>query len=82
MDVAAEQQATDPAEPANGEIKLEKENSKPHQGRKKALIAVAIILGIAVVLTGVFFLVNWLAPDFMESLLYTEEEIEILHYGK
>ena len=46
-----------------------------------ALIVVCAVVALAVVALGVFILLAHLCPDFIDSILYTEEELEILRYS-
>lgn len=65
----------EPAQPA-----YPSEASTPSKPRKKhkALKAIAWIAGIAIVLAAALRIASTLAPDFIDSLLYTEEELQIL----
>lgn len=51
-------------------------------GGRKVLAAVGIAAGIAGLALGAFILAARLAPDFVDRILYTEEELEIINYGK
>ncbi|MGM9736448.1 MAG: hypothetical protein ACI3ZL_08570 [Candidatus Cryptobacteroides sp.] len=47
---------------------------------KKILAALGITLAAVALLLAAFVLVAHLAPDFMDRLLYSKEELEVLHY--
>lgn len=53
----------------------------PGKGARVALIVVCTVVALAVVALGVFILLAHLCPDFIDSILYTEEELEILRYS-
>ena len=53
----------------------------PGKGARVALIVVCAVVALAVVALGVFILLAHLCPDFIDSILYTEEELEILRYS-
>lgn len=53
----------------------------PGKGARIALIVVCAVVALAVVALGVFILLAHLCPDFIDSILYTEEELEILRYS-
>ena len=61
------------AEPVTGETR------KMSPG-KIVLITLASLLGLAVVLFGIFVLLVNCFPDFLDSLLYTKEELYIINY--
>ena len=67
----AEAEAEEPAQPSSG-------------GRRKALKAVLIALGTCVAVAGlllaVFLILADVAPDFIDSILYTPEELRIINY--
>lgn len=66
--------ATEPvAEPVTGETR------KMSTG-KIVLITLASLLGLAAVLFGIFVLLVNCFPDFLDSLLYTKEELYIINY--
>lgn len=50
------------------------------RGWKTAAIAVAAVAGAAVLALGIFILLSRVAPDFIDSLLYTPEELRIINY--
>ena len=43
-------------------------------------IAPVVVLSLAVVALGVFVILAHAAPDFIDSILYTPEELKILNY--
>lgn len=67
----AEAEAEEPAQPSSG-------------GRRKAIKAVLIALGACAVVVGlllaVFLILADVAPDFIDSILYTPEELRIINY--
>ena len=48
--------------------------------RKLALTIILSVLGLAVLALGLFLLLAHIAPDFIDSLLYTPEELRIINY--
>lgn len=56
--------------------------SKGTDGRKrrKALVWLLCILGAALLALGIFILLAHIAPDFIDSILYTPEELRIINY--
>lgn len=69
----AEPVAAPGAEPVTGETR------KMSPG-KIVLITLASLLGLAAVLFGIFVLLVNCFPDFLDSLLYTKEELYIINY--
>lgn len=67
-----------PAEPQPAEQHLFRPRRK--KGWRKALIAVACVAGILVLALGIFILLASVAPDFIDSILYTPEELRIINY--
>lgn len=56
---------------------------RPRRGKgRKVLAGLAVAAGVIVLMLGVFVLVSRLAPDFVDRILYTPEELEIINYGK
>lgn len=51
--------------------------SKPSKALK-AGIAVAVVIAVAAIALGIFVLLAHLCPDFIDSILYTEEELRLL----
>lgn len=58
--------------------------AQPSSGRRKTLKAVLIALGTCVAVAGlllaVFLILADVAPDFIDSILYTPEELRIINY--
>lgn len=50
------------------------------QRRSRWWIAPVVVLSLAVVALGVFVILAYAAPDFIDSILYTPEELKILNY--
>lgn len=73
VESVAEPVAAPVAEPVTGETR------KMSPG-KIVLITLASLLGLAVVLFGIFVLLVNCFPDFLDSLLYTKEELYIINY--
>lgn len=71
--LVAESVAEPVAEPMTGETR------KMSPG-KIVLITLASLLGLAAVLFGIFVLLVNCFPDFLDSLLYTKEELYIINY--
>jgi nucleoid DNA-binding protein len=51
----------------------------PKKRRKAALITFAILVGLVVLFFGLFLLLAQIAPDFIDSILYSPEELRILY---
>jgi hypothetical protein len=47
---------------------------------KKTLIAILVIIIVAAVLLGGYLAVAKFAPQWLDTILYTKEELEILNY--
>ncbi|MBR5660660.1 MAG: hypothetical protein IKW99_03835 [Bacteroidales bacterium] len=52
----------------------------PKRKRRPWLVAALSVAGAAVLFIGVFMLLARIAPDFIDRLLYTEEELRIINY--
>ena len=50
------------------------------RNRRKALAWLLCILGAALLALGIFILLAHIAPDFIDSILYTPEELRIINY--
>lgn len=50
------------------------------RGWRRAAIAAAALVGAAVLALGIFIFLSRVAPDFIDSLLYTPEELRIINY--
>lgn len=67
-----------PAEPA-----CEEAPAKPRRKTgRKVLVGLGIAAGVAALALGAFVLLSRLTPDFIDRILYTPEELEIINYGK
>lgn len=76
---------TAPAELPGGErdavpAELPGEESGDVRRRSRWWIAPVVVLSLAVVALGVFVILAHAAPDFIDSILYTPEELKILNY--
>lgn len=75
-----------PAEQLQGEesdaapAELQGEETGGVQRRCRWWIAPVVVLSLAVVALGVFVILAHAAPDFIDSILYTPEELKILNY--
>lgn len=69
------------ARPDEGYVEEAGGKKGPGKGVRVALIVVCAVVALAVVALGVFILLAHLCPDFIDSILYTEEELEILRYS-
>ena len=58
----------------------EKPAAKPRKALKKTLIAILVIIIVAAVLLGGYLAIAKFAPEWLDTILYTEEELEILNY--
>ena len=58
----------------------EKPAAKPRKALKKVFIAILVIVLVAAVLLGVYLAVAKFAPEWLDTILYTKEELEILNY--
>lgn len=62
----------------------EKEEETSHKTKKSAwrvaLIVAASLLALALVALGIFILLAHVAPDFIDSILYTPEELRIINH--
>ncbi|MBO4916754.1 MAG: hypothetical protein J5374_02600 [Bacteroidales bacterium] len=65
-------------ETAGAVAEVESEPVAERKGRKWWIVAAAV-LGAAVLLLAVFVLLAHVAPDFIDSILYTKEELDIIH---
>ena len=75
-----------PAEQLQGEerdaapAELQGEETGIVRRRCRWWIAPVVVLSLAVVALGVFVILAHAAPDFIDSILYTPEELKILNY--
>lgn len=58
----------------------EKSAAKPRKALKKTLVAILVIVLVAAVLLGGYLAVAKFAPEWLDTILYTKEELEILNY--
>ena len=58
----------------------EKPAAKPRKALKKAFISILVIILVAAVLLGGYLAVAKFAPEWLDTILYTKEELEILNY--
>ena len=58
----------------------EKPAARPRKAYVKVLIAILIIVLVLAALLGVYMAVAKLAPQWLDTILYTQEELEILKY--
>lgn len=58
----------------------EKPAAKPRKALKKVFIAILVIVLVAAVLLGAYLAVAKFAPEWLDTILYTKEELEILNY--
>lgn len=58
----------------------EKPAAKPRKALKKAFISILVIVLVAAVLLGAYLAVAKFAPEWLDTILYTKEELEILNY--
>ncbi len=69
--------------PGNEETVTE-ETKEPHTGKKHGwkvtAIVAASVVGVALLALGIFLLLARIAPDFIDSILYTPEELRIINH--
>lgn len=58
----------------------EKPEPEPRKGYVKLLIAILIIVLVLAVLLGAYIAIAKFAPQWLDTILYTKEELEILNY--
>ncbi len=60
------------------------ETKEPHTGKKQGwkvtAIVAASVVGVALLALGIFLLLARIAPDFIDSILYTPEELRIINH--
>ena len=54
--------------------------AKPRKALKKTLVAILVIALVAAVLLGAYLAAAKYAPEWLDTILYTKEELEILNY--
>lgn len=66
------------------EYREESISTETHIGKKRGwkvvLIVAASLIGLALVALGIFILLVHIAPDFIDSILYTPEELRIINH--
>lgn len=70
--------APEPA-PAPAPVRIRKNRSLP-KWLKATLLTLLVIIGVAAVLLAAFVILAQAAPDFIDSILYTPEELRIINY--
>lgn len=63
-----------------GTESVETRRRAKNRGWRPALVAVASVIGLAVAALGIFLLLARIAPDFIDSILYTPEELRIINH--
>ncbi len=63
-----------------GTVRVEARSKARNRGWKAAIIVVASVIGLAVMAIGIFLLLARIAPDFIDSILYTPEELRIINH--
>ena len=80
-DIGAEKEKV---EKEKEKVEKEKEEETSHKTKKSAwrvaLIVSASLIGLALVAFGIFILLAHVAPDFIDSILYTPEELRIINH--
>ncbi len=87
---SVETQAVENSDSAGSQTPTEEEETEPvgdetgrrgkGRGWRTAAIAVAAVVGAAILALGIFVFLSRVAPDFIDSLLYTPEELRIINY--
>lgn len=85
LDQSSEPDHTEPAQPSERQCdaapaELPGEETGDVRRRSRWWIAPVVVLSLAVVALGVFVILAHAAPDFIDSILYTPEELKILNY--
>ena len=75
----AEPQQDEQTQENEGQVETE-ETPQPKPRGRKLLLAMAIVLGILIVLTVAFAVVGRLYPEWIDQFLYTPEELRILNH--
>lgn len=65
--------------PATAPARIRKKRSLP-KWLKATLLTLLVIIGVAAVLLAAFVILAQAAPDFIDSILYTPEELRIINY--
>lgn len=66
--------------PGPEQPQVEESAAKPRKAFVKVLIAILIIVLVLAVLLGAYLAIAKFAPQWLDTLLYTKEELEILNY--
>lgn len=74
-----EEPAPDNPEKQTYTFKIKQETTARRNGRR-VLVWLLCILGLAVLALGIFVLLAHIAPDFIDSILYTPEELRIINH--
>ena len=69
-----------PRKPATDEKKIRPVTAKPKKKKSRWWIPVVAVAGTLVVALAVFLILARVAPDFIDSILYTPEELRIINY--
>lgn len=77
----SESAASEPNSETSGDSSPQAADKKKHGAGRIVLAAALIAAGIAVLLLVVYLLLAYLCPDFINSVLYDAEELEVLKYG-
>lgn len=77
----SESAASEPNSETSVDSSLQAADKKKHGAGRIVLAAALIAAGIAVLLLVVYLLLAYLCPDFINSILYDAEELEVLKYG-
>lgn len=77
----SESAASEPNSETSVDSSLQAADKKKHGAGRIVLAAALIAAGIALLLLVVYLLLAYLCPDFINSILYDAEELEVLKYG-
>lgn len=77
----SESAASEPNSETSGDSSPQAADKKKHGAGRIVLAAALIAAGIAVLLLVVYLLLAYLCPDFINSILYDADELEVLKYG-
>ena len=75
-----EEQRPEDSEDTHAADDKEVPREKNKRGWKVAAIVAASMIGVVLVAFGIFMLLAHVAPDFIDSILYTPEELRIINY--
>lgn len=89
VDPSAVTGPTDGTSPETGAVPVAGDSAAPvsgggnaHAGWRKAGIAIAAVLAAAALLLIIYLVLAYVCPDFINSILYDQEELEVLRYGQ